>query len=249
MSFSTRHSCPALIGFTLQGKAKLIYCGQWSCKTCSRKLARRWANRVRNHLAETTRIDGESWYMLTLTLGSSEKRVDLAYIKLKKLWNRLRMSITRQAKIKWQYCAFVEGQPKRQSMPHFHIIMNVIPPKCLGKKGVVTKHAVHDFAAKLGWGFEADLQSVTDEKASYYVAKYVSKGSAVIPRGFRRVRTSRRWTPFQKDPLKRLIVRRAGEPLPDYLIRVQELTNTPLDDLYSEYSERTYELQELQSHA
>lgn len=249
MKFSTDRHCPTLIGFTLQGKARIIYCGQWSCPRCSKKLARKWANRVRIHITETTRIDGENWYMLTVTLGSTEKEVAPAYRKLKKLWNRLRMSITRQVKTRWQYCAFVEGQPKRQSMPHFHIILNVIPPKIVGKKGRVTKHAVHNFAHRLGWGFEADFQAVTDDDASYYVSKYVSKGSAVIPRGFRRVRVSRRWTPFPLDPLKRLIVRRQGETLPDFFTRVQELTDTPLDDLYSEWSTATYELGELQSHA
>lgn len=249
MKFRRDKQCPALMGFNLQGHAKLIYCGQWSCPRCSKKLARKWANRVRVHITETSRLDGEAWYMLTVTLGSSEKEVSSAYRKLKKLWNRLRMSITRQVKAKWQYCAFVEGQPHRQSMPHFHIILNVIPPGVLGKKGVVTQHAVHNYAHRMGWGFEADFSTVTDEKAAWYVSKYVSKGSSVIPRGFRRVRVSRKWTPFVKDPLKILIVRAQGEGLEKYLERVQDLTNVSLDDLRSEYQTAVYELQEQQQHA
>lgn len=194
-------------------------------------------------MAQQKADNGTAWYMLTLTLGGSEKEVAPAYRKLKKLWNRLRMAITRQVSGKWQYAAFVEGQPKRKSMPHFHIIINVIPPTMLGKKGKVTKHNVHNFAHRYGWGFEADFKAVSDDKAAWYVAKYVSKGTMVIPRGFRRVRTSQHWTPFVKDPEKRLIVRRAGETLPDYLIRVQEFTDTALDDLHAEYATAAYELE------
>lgn len=249
MPFSTTRKCPTLVGFNHEGHCKIIYCGQWSCKHCSKVLARRWANRIRNHITETTRKDGVQWYMLTLTLGSGYKSPELAFTKLKKLWNRLRMAISRAIKIRWQYCAFVEGQPHRQSMPHFHIILNVIPPACIGKKGQVTQHATHNFANRLGWGFEADFGTVTDEKAAWYVAKYVSKGAHIIPRGFRRVRVSRAWLPFVRDPLKRLMVRRKSEALQDYLLRVEDWTNKSIDDLKSEYIQSTYELQEMQQHA
>jgi hypothetical protein len=224
------------------GKAKLIYCGQWSCERCAKRQARRWANRIRKHMALSTSNGGAAWFMLTLTLGGSEREVEPAYRKLKKLWNRLRMAINRQVSGKWQYAAFVEGQPKRKSMPHFHIIIDIIPKQMLNKKGKVTQHNVHNMAHKYGWGFEADFGVISDEKAAWYVSKYVSKGAAVIPRGFRRVRTSQHWTPFDRDPEKRLIVRRSGEALPDYLIRVQEFANVPLDDLHSEWATAVYEL-------
>ena len=249
MTFRKSRVCPTLIGFNHEGHAKIIYCGQWSCKHCARVLARRWANRVRNHITETARLNGEQWYMLTLTLGSGYRSVERAYLALKKLWNRLRMAITRAVNIKWQYCAFVEGQPHRQSMPHFHIILNVVPPAVVGKKGQVTKHATHNFAHKLGWGEQADFGTVTDEKAAWYVSKYVSKGASVIPRGFRRVRVSRHWLPFTKDPFKRLMVRRKSEPLQDYLLRVEEWTDQPIDDLKTEYIQATFELQEMQNDA
>lgn len=242
IKFRRERQCPVTLGFTLQGKCKVIYCGQWSCSRCSKLLARRWARRVLLHLRKTTADDGMQWYMLTVTLGSAELDVSRAYQKLKKLWNRLRMSITRQVKIKWQYCAFVEGQPHRQSMPHLHVILNLIPPDCYGKKGKVTQHAVHNFAHALGWGFEANFQAVTDDRASFYVAKYVSKGSRAIPRGFRRVRVSRQWATVPRDPLKKLIVRAYGETLDCYLLRVENLTNTDIQDLLAEYNTAIYDL-------
>jgi len=153
-----KRKCPVLFGFDRNGFAKLIYCGQWSCPDCAKRLSRKWAVRVKLHIQEGEKTGEEKWYMLTLTMGRGEHNPTDAYKKLRKLWNRLRMAINRSnVDFRWQYAAFVEGQPKRRNMPHFHIIMDTLPPAKRNKRGEITKHALHDWAHKMGWGFEADL--------------------------------------------------------------------------------------------
>lgn len=237
--------CPVIFGYDKKGNTKLIYCGQWTCPNCAPRLARKWAIRVKVHIGIEQDRTTYQWYMLTLTLGSTYKEPVAAYGALKKLWNRLRMAIARDHPgDKWQYAAFVEGQPKRQSMPHFHIIMDVQPPAKRNKKGVITKRAIHDYAHKMGWGFEAELKPVNSQKAASYVSKYVSKGAGVVPKGFRRVRVSRGWSPLVKDPDKRLIVIRKGEELHEYLDRVNEFTGVPHEELYEKYLDAERQLEE-----
>lgn len=178
----------------------------------------------------------KTWFMLTLTMGRGEHNPTDAYKKLRKLWNRLRMAIGRgNMGIAWQYAAFVEGQPKRQNMPHFHIIMDTLPPAKRNKKGEITKHALHDWAHSMGWGFEADLGQVDHNKAASYVAKYVSKGSGVVPHGFRRVRVSQGWTKLTKDPERTLLVLQKNESVVDYILRVGDRTSVDHSTLVDRY--------------
>lgn len=230
--------CPVTFGFNKNGKTKLIYCGQWSCPQCAKRLSRKWAQRIKEHI-QKGEIDNETqWYMLTLTLGSRYTDPTNAYKALRKLWNRLRMAINRSnSDHKWQYAAFVEGQPKRQSMPHFHIIMDIQPPAGRNKKSEITKHALHNWTNSMGWGYQSDLGRVNHDKAAAYVAKYVSKGSAMVPRGFRRVRVSMGWTKLKVDPARRLIVMRRGESVIDYILRVGEFTGIDHNDLINAYFE------------
>jgi len=233
MKFRTEpKKCPALVGFTIKGEARLIYCGQWSCEHCRKIISRKWAIRVKTHLQADKDYTGDTWYMLTLTLGSGYKDVFKAFKGLRKLWNRLRMHINRETGSHWQYCAFVEGQPHRDNMPHFHVIMNIAPHGVYGKRGTITKHATHTFAHKLGWGYEADMKAVEGDKASWYVSKYTSKGAGTVPKGFRRVRTSRGWAKLPKDPARMLIVRAKTEQIQDYILRVADITGREMDDLY-----------------
>jgi len=175
--------------------------------------------------------------MLTLTLGQGHTDPIAAYKTLRKLWNRLRMAVSRMDSNgkRWQYAAFVEGQPKRQNMPHFHIIMDTLPPAKRNKKGEITKHALHDWAHKMGWGFEADLGQVDHNKAASYVAKYVSKGSGTVPKGFRRVRVSKGWAKLVRDPERKLLVLQKGESVVDFILRVGDRTSVDHPTLVDRY--------------
>jgi len=119
---------------------------------------------------------------------------------------------------KWEYCAFVEGQPERGHMPHFHIISTRKCPK-----------RIKDVAVWNGFGHQAKQERVNSGKAAAYVSKYASKQSPVTPAGFRRVRASRGWASLPEREPSAIYVQAAKESLQDYLTRVASETGIPLD--------------------
>lgn len=229
-----RKKCPATIGFKSSGQAVLVYCGQWSCKSCAKKLARKWAIRTYRHIEAAIDRTGQRWYFLTLTLGSYYKTASQGFARIKKLWQALRMYLKRKYGA-FEYIAFVEGQPRRAGMPHFHIIMSLCPKEALNKKGEIIKHRVHNFAASRGFGFQADLTPVVSKKAAFYVSKYSSKGSEIVPKGFRRVRTSRGWYKLPKQSV--LTVPARGEDIAHFILRVVENTGLDFETAYARYAQ------------
>jgi len=119
------------------------------------------------------------------------------------------------------YMAFVEAQPKKRKMPHFHIITNVPAP-----------YRIKDFAVHNGFGHQAKQDEITSQKAAYYVAKYVSKGDPNMPKKFRRVRTSQSWAKLPPYIGEKLYVKSRHETITDYLIRVSEATDKSIDELW-----------------
>ena len=238
--------CPVLVGFSRNGTAKLVYCGQWSCPYCSKKLAGRWAKRTRLQIRQSTITTDTQWFMLTLTLGSGYKDAANAYKTLTKLWDGLRKVFRREHGKAWQYIAFVEGQPKRKFMPHFHIISNAYPRDCANAKGTITKHSTHNFAHKHGWGFEADLKVVVGEAAAAYVSKYASKGGGVVPKHFRRVRTSQGWAKIPVDPDAKLLVRTRNEEMVHFIDRVSAISGVSHEELYNRYTRQMLIMGDLQ---
>lgn len=245
MSKSTKprpaKKCPVTIGFNLDGKAKAVYCGQWTCPGCAARLAKKWAARVKRHIAfekatfhAATGDYPQDYWFITLTLGSRYRTVEQGFDALPALWKRLHQQMKRH-KADWQYVAFVEGQPQRGYMPHFHIISNQPLPVKRNKHGKITKHATHDYAHKMGWGFEAEQEQVSGSKNAGYIAKYSSKQSPKTPKGFRRVRPSQGWQKLDKDPLRRLIVKGRGEGLADFLERVTEATDLTYAEAYVKF--------------
>lgn len=229
-----RYTCPVIAAFTPAGLPVLVSCGLWTCPVCSRRLARKWARRVRLHIEAN---DQTGWFFITLTFGSDYRSPTKAFAALPQLWGALQKEMKRRYP-GWQYMAFVEGQAKtRGGMPHFHIISNRHPPSEKGKKGQWTKHGLHNWAVKRGFGFEVECDPVIGTEAAGYVSKYASKGDPSMPRKFRRVRASRTWTKIPKDPNKRLMVPAKGESLIDFLMRVNERSEVPLDDLYQRWHE------------
>jgi hypothetical protein len=234
--------CPRLVGFTRGGDAKLIPCGMWSCTGCARRLARKWARRAYLHI-EAKSETGASFYFYTLTLGSAYRYdVERGFRSLPTLWGALRKDISRK-KGNFEYLAFVEGQPERRGMPHFHILMDCEPPAERNKGGKITKHALHNYAVKRGFGYETDLSLVGSKLASFYVCKYASKQHEAIPSGFRRVRCSQTWTKLPIDPFRRLLVRAYLESIADYIDRVNYCSGVPHEELYNRYANAVQDLQ------
>ena len=231
----SRRKCPVTAGFTADGKLKVIYCGMWSCPRCAVKNAKRWAKRARKQLFNGR--DGKStrYFFITLTLGSKIRTVDKGFESIPGLWDRLRKNMQRAYPDSWDYLAFVEGQPDRGGMPHFHVLSSQAPTAKVGKRGWITKHNMHDWAYALGWGFEADLSQVMGDRAASYVAKYASKQHPATPKGFRRVRPSQGWAKDTTPQAIHLIVPRRGESLVDYINRVAYETGLPQEDLIAHW--------------
>jgi len=176
----------------------------------------------------------EYWF-ITLTLGSKYRNVSKAFKALPKLWNRLRMSMSRSYG-KWQYLAFVEGQPERGGMPHFHILSSVPPNAKPNEHGNVTKHILHDWAHRKGWGFMIEVSTVKSGKAAHYVAKYSTKQHPATPKGFRRVRVSQSWTPLPRDANRKLIVPAKGEDIAHFMARLADISGLPPETLYKSWT-------------
>lgn len=235
-------SCPISVCFTKNGETRLLRCGQWSCKTCARLLSKRWAKRVIKFIewenfiqtGDPQCIEPRFWFM-TFTLKGKRLTIQRAYEQLPVLWERLRKRFQRKY-ADWQYVAFVEGQPKRQNMPHFHVISNEQPPARRNSAGVVTQHNMHDFAHSVGFGFEADLQAVNTVEAAFYVVKYMSKQGSAAPKNFRRVRASARVEKLPPNDERKYIVRSRGEGLMQYIARAADATGIDPIELYMRFA-------------
>lgn len=238
-----KKGCPVSVAFTEAGEPKLLRCGQWNCPYCARLLARRWAVTIKYHIEVDRKIRrGIQWlnrrdyWFITLTLRGEIRRAETGFTILPDLWDRLRKAFRRKYAF-WRYLAFVEGQPQRGGMPHFHIISDVPLPIWPNKHGRITKRMVHDFAWRYGWGFEAEQSTVSTAEAGSYVAKYASKQHPATPHGFRRVRASGNIVKPEKPPRDRWIVKGRGEGLGDFLSRASEAIGLSEAELHTRFTE------------
>ena len=208
-----KRRCPVMKCFKVTGSVTAIPCGSWSCPICSKANARKWAWRAMLQLDE----DSRQCRFWTLTMPGGMKSPAYAFAKLPSLWDALRKTIQR-ATGAWTYLAFVEGQVKRNGMPHFHVLSYAQSP-----------YRLKDLAAHLGFGYQAYDVVVQSKQAAVYVAKYASKGDKAMPRGFRRVRASRDWHALPYVPHEPFIVPAKGEDLIHYFDRVAEETGLSID--------------------
>lgn len=181
-----------------------------------KKNARLWSWRVSLHITKR----GGPAYFWTFTLGRKYKTAEQGFAALPGLWDRLRKYISRNIDGRWEYCAFVEGQPLRGHMPHFHIISLTKCPK-----------RIKDVAVWNGFGYQAKEERINSGKAAAYVTKYASKQSPKTPPGFRRVRTSAHWEKLPVRENSTIFVQATKESLQDYLTRVASETAIPLDEI------------------
>lgn len=213
--------CPVGKAFNHQGQVVNLWCGLWACKRCGKVNANLWAWRVRLQIVGDV---GTDYYFWTLTMGSRYKTAKQGFQALPKLWDAFRKKAQRKLK-DWLYCAFVEGQTKRGNMPHFHVISNRQAPERL-----------KDMAVRAGFGFQAKEIKVNDKKAASYVSKYASKGNGDMPKGFRRVRASRKWASLPDYEGYPLLVKGRDELLSMYIIRVHDSTGVDIHTLYERWS-------------
>lgn len=185
-----------------------------------------WGWRAKLQINES---ENDVYWFWTLTLRGKYHTPEQGFKALPKLWDTFRKAVQRALKKKgykkWTYLAFVEGQPKRSYMPHFHILSSHKSPRRL-----------KDMAMYAGFGYEAKEKAVDGPKAMSYVAKYASKQHESMPKKFRRVRASRDWAklpPFKGDPL---YVKAKDETLAAFLLRVNEATGVDIDTLLDRWS-------------
>jgi len=213
-------TCPTMHAFNMRAKVVAVMCGSWNCPDCARQNARMWAWRCKLHIQE----HGGRAYFWTLTLRGKFRTAGEGYLALPGLWDRLRKRLARAGVQGWSYCAFVEGQPGRGYMPHFHIISMIKCPIRL-----------KDLAMASGFGFQADEQRINDKKAASYCAKYASKQNPHTPKNFRRVRASRDWAKLPDKDYPAIIVKSKAEGTVDYLLRVADLTGASLQDIADQW--------------
>lgn len=229
-----------MVCFTSTGTPKLLYCGKWSCSICRKHNADEWAHITRYHLRHAPATLGKPRFW-TFTLPSGVKTAAQGYSLLKTLWDNLRKELQRdQGKI--CYLAFVEGQGKRGGMPHFHVIIYAHVPKRYNKRKDKDKN-IKDFAVHVGFGHQAKDEPITSGKAAAYVSKYVSKGTPDIPKYFRRVRPSQDWIRPPRAKKGSYIVRGIGENVTDYLLRVEQACELPMEDLLTRYRQANLQLE------
>lgn len=216
----SERQCPTDIAFTAAGGRPVpLRCGSWNCQSCARFNAHQWARVARFGVAH---LDNQA-YFWTLTLSGAIRSQQRAYELLPKLWDTLRKKIQRHAGA-WLYIAFVEGQPRRGYMPHFHILT---PVKAWER--------LKDIAVASGFGYQAKESLIDSDGASDYVAKYASKQGWHAPPNFRRVRCSRSW-PKPPDPeMEQYLVRANTETLYGFLDRVARKTYRDTGELYEDY--------------
>jgi len=215
-----RAGCPMAIGFNKHGNIRPIYCGKWSCQHCGKHNARMWSWRV---FIGVEKADHIAW-MWTLTMRGSIRTQAYAYKILPKLWDTFRKALQRAFGGAFSYVAFVEGQPKRNHMPHFHVISLRRAPKRL-----------KDMAVKAGFGFQAKEKPIEGKGAASYVSKYVTKGDAHMPSSFRRVRTSKDWPKLPPYEGEAFLVPNRKESSLDFILRVHERTNVDVEELWERY--------------
>lgn len=215
-------NCPYGIGFNDDGKCVPLYCGKWSCDRCRTDLAKQWAWRASLHIAA---CDTEA-YFWTLTLRSTIRTAYQGFRALPSNWDTLRKRMQRETG-KWSYLAFVECHPKRNAVPHFHVLSLTAAP-------VVGSHIsqpLKDLAWQSGFGYIALQETVSSWKAAWYVAKYASKHDPSIPRNFRRCRSSRDWAKLPEHSLPAYMVKSRSEALWEFIQRVSDRCDVPQETL------------------
>jgi hypothetical protein len=234
------NKCPSLLAYDMKGIIQPIFCGRWQCEYCEKVNAALWAMRTW-HGIET--MQQKAWFW-TLTFPGSVYSPSFAYRILPKMWDTIRKYMQRQEHDSWLYVAFVQGQPRRSDMPHFHIISDRVPMHWKyykDKPKAWLRWRFKDFAVHYGFGHQADCELVDSKKAALYVSRYASRGDKAMPKNFRRVRACEEWPKLPETTYAPYIVRRLDEPFSAYISRVSEVTHIERAILLDRWQNKTSE--------
>ena len=207
-----------LWSFNSYGDVVNLPCGQWKCEACRKLLSGRSARRVRYGIA----LWPSDAYLWTFTMRGYVKTPGLAFHILRVGWDALRKAVQR-AYGEFQYASFIETHPKRTGIAHVHCISLCPSPE-----------RIKDLAYRSGFGYMATELVIDGKGAANYVAKYVSKQGADMPRNFRRVRFSRAW-PALPEPVYagNIYPMQKGEGLHTYLRRISSVTGLSVGELFA----------------
>lgn len=214
-------TCRKIPAFTADGILVWIRCGSWNCPTCSKILANLWSWRAR---LELEAHPDRQYFMWTLTFPAYYRSPKRCFADLPAKVKRLRQNLRAKTRQPWAYLAFVEVHPKRQGIPHLHILSDTASPMRL-----------KDLAVYAGFGFMALEKPVKTAEAANYVAKYASKQSDAFPRNFRRVRCSQSWAKLPAYEPVQLFPQNKREKLPAFMARVSAKLLIPVNVLWGEY--------------
>lgn len=175
-------------------------CKMWSCEYCADKNKDQWRAVIINRCNMS---NGEQWWFGTLTAHRNARGWEPSALNLrngwKKLSNRMRYENKKDGTGSPSYAWVVEphdDESKNSSKGatgHLHIISTFDPCdySTNNKKG---SKWISDTAAACGMGYQTDWHPV---KATHgglvasYVTKYMTKMERKLPKGTRRVQTSR----------------------------------------------------------
>lgn len=153
------------------GEALRVGCDRYGCRDCSPRKARRFVERIRpagfNRLITFTQPPGE---------GVVEKTT-LARQAL--AWRRTYQWLRREYRM--TSYAWVREIGRKTSRLHLHVVArsSYVPQRVLSKA-----------ASRYGFGRVVDIRRLRTSEALNYVAKYLTKTVARLPRGARRTQTT-----------------------------------------------------------
>lgn len=209
--------CMATVGVTPDGDVFPIRCKEWRCPICAPINALHEAIRTANGVYALF-CAGLIPKFVTVTQSGAVRTPEFAYHIIASQWDKFRnrwQYWARKADEPNFYAAFVEGQERREGMPHFHIIGCALPPL----------EMLRHWAVDSGLGYEVDCSRLKPNAGTaWYVSKYSTKSTDAkyMPVGFRRVRYSRDWPRmlFRSDMQEQTaIVREPQESYAHWLIR------------------------------
>lgn len=219
--------CPtARKAFTLRNEIIMLRCKRWTCPYCQLVNAWEWSRNIRYGLA----LWPGKAYMWTLTMPGWVKTSYEAYNWYPSCWSRLANNVRHNVG-EFNYVAIIEGHPRRMGIPHFHVISTAKAPTRL-----------KDMAAHAGFGFQAKEQEIDGPRAGFYVAKYLTKTPAGMPRGFRRIRTSRAWPRLPEDESETFFMPTKHERLDDFFLRVSIELRVPPGEVKERWLSKSCDL-------
>lgn len=229
-------SCVGSIGYDLRyHRFFLIGCGRWDCPNCAPQVAAHWADRARYGL-ETLVTEGKTAHFVTLTQPGAIKTPEYAYSIMKSQWDKLRRKFP--DKELFAYLTFVEQHPKRQLIPHLHLLTTI-------------EWSLKDwkqYAPSAGWGVIVHMKTIGEgskkthiplKTAAHYVAKYVAKGDLSkvgMPKGLRRVRASQNWPraePGAKEKNPDILIKTKNTPVRAWLTMLENVGEESARERYS----------------